>query len=224
MRGLFITFEGPDGAGKTTQLNRLAERLTGDGLDVVVTREPGGTAIGDQLRAVLLDPENRRMTVRTEVLLYAASRAQHVEEKIIPALQRGAVVLCDRFVDASIAYQAYGHKLDPSFVKMVNRFAADGLEPDRTYMFDLPIERGRQRLLERLRQTASAAMDRIEQRDDEYHRRVREGFLAVAAEQPDRVVVLNADRPEDEIAADIYADFKYLLKTATPNIRYNEEG
>ena len=222
MRGIFVTFDGPDGAGKTTQLQKLAERLVADGLDVVVTREPGGTAIGEQLRAVLLNPENRSMTGRTEVLLYAAARAQHVEEKIMPALRRGAVVLCDRFIDSSIAYQAYGHGLDRSFVTLVNRFATGGLEPDRTYMLDLPVESGRLRLLKRQQQ--AAAMDRMEQRDDEYHRRVRDGFLAIAAEQPGRVMVLAAERPEEEIAAEIYADFKKLVKTASPNIRYNEEG
>lgn len=210
MKGLFITFEGPDGSGKTTQLARLSEKLkTLYGENVVVTREPGGTAIGDKIRKILLSPVHQEMAEETEVLLYAASRAQHVREVIAPALSRGAIVLCDRYIDASIAYQAYGLGQKPEEVAEISRYASGSLQPHRTYLLDVPVEVSRKRLLSR---TGEAGLDRIEQKQQEYHERVREGFLTLANQFPERIRVVDADRTEEEIAAEIYADCKDWLK------------
>ncbi|HZG55828.1 dTMP kinase [Paenibacillus sp.] len=220
MRGLFITFEGPDGSGKTTQMRRLCERLAAQGADIVRTREPGGTPIGDRVREIVLSPEHPEMKDETEILLYAASRAQHVREVIVPAVAAGKVVVCDRFVDASIAYQGYGLGRRPEEVAAVNRFATGGLLPDRTYLLDVPVAVSRERLLERARETGGAGLDRIEQKASEYHERVREGFLLIAKAEPQRVVVIDANRAVDDIAADIEADFDRMFRN---NIRSEED-
>lgn len=212
MKGLFITFEGPDGSGKTTQMRRLGKQLEADGLDVVMTREPGGTAISDQIREIILSPEHQEMMDQTEVLLYAASRAQHVHEVILPALARGAVVLCDRYIDASIAYQGYGLGQDKKAIAAINRFASSGLQPRRTYLLDVPVEVSRERLLARANASGGAGLDRIEQKDIEYHGRVRDAFLLIAQTNAHRVLLVNAARTEDEIAADIGTDCARLLK------------
>jgi dTMP kinase len=212
VKGIFITFEGPDGAGKTTQLKRLAKELQGMGYEIVVTREPGGTAISDQIRSIILSPDNQEMVDQAEVLLYAASRAQHVHERILPALQDRKIVLCDRFIDASVAYQAYGLGVDIQMVEAISRFASSGLQTARTYLLDVPVEVSQERLQQRASGSQQAPLDRIEQKGFEYHRRVREGFHRIAQEQPDRVTVINAHRSEDEIAQDILVDCKRLLK------------
>jgi dTMP kinase len=212
VKGIFITFEGPDGAGKTTQLQRLARELQAGGHEVVVTREPGGTPISDKIRSIILSPDNQEMVDKTEVLLYAASRAQHVHERILPALQENKIVLCDRFIDASVAYQAYGLGIDIELVKAINRFASSALQPTRTYLLDVPVEVSKGRLLQRSLDSAQAPLDRIEQKGFEYHNRVREGFHQIAKEEPKRIVVIDAHRKEDEIAADIFTDFKRLLE------------
>ncbi len=212
MKGLFITFEGPDGSGKTTQMRLLADRLAAEGADVLRTREPGGTPIGDRLREIVLSPENREMQDETEILLYAASRAQHVREVIVPALRRGRIVICDRFVDASIAYQGYGLGRDPEEVAAINRFATGGLQPHRTYLLDVPAEVSRERLLARASAADGAGLDRIEQKEREYHVRVREGFLLIAKAEPQRVKLVDANRSVDDIAADIAADFDRLVR------------
>ncbi|WP_010279452.1 dTMP kinase [Paenibacillus senegalensis] len=216
MKGLFITFEGPDGSGKSTQLQLLAEKLTNDGLEPLVTREPGGTYISDKIRALLLDPEHKGMIHQTEVLLYAASRAQHVHEKIIPALQQNRIVLCDRYIDASIAYQAYGLGIDLDVVSLISQFASSGLKPSRSYFMDLPVELSRERLLSRNGGATGAGLDRIEQRDENYHSRVRQGFLNIAASEPERVKLVKADRPAHVIAEEIAEDF---VKLYTPGLR-----
>lgn len=211
MRGLFITFEGPDGAGKTTQLKMLASALQQEGYDIMTTREPGGTAISDQIRAILLNPDHREMTDQAEVLLYAASRAQHVHERILPALEQGRIVLCDRFIDASIAYQALGLGIDAEIVRSINQYASSGLKPHRTYLLDVPVEVSRERLLARATQSARSDLDRIEQKEQAYHRKVREGFLQIAREDEGRVCVIQANRSADEIAHDIWTDCQALL-------------
>lgn len=212
MTGIFITFEGPDGAGKTTQLKKLAFALQEEGWSAVVTREPGGTVISDKIREILLSPEHVEMSDQAEVLLYAASRAQHVQERIVPSLNRGQIVLCDRFVDASIAYQAYGLGIEERMVRSVNQFATDGLVPDRTYMLDIPVEESRRRLLTRSGAELPPDLDRIEQKELEYHRRVREGFLRIAQAEPQRVRLLDAARTEDELAGEILSDVRRLLE------------
>ncbi len=205
MTGIFITFEGPDGAGKTTQVKAFAERLTAQGYDVVLTREPGGTAISDKIRSLILDPAHKEMADITEVLLYAASRAQHVQEVIVPALQSGKLVVCDRFVDASIAYQGYGLGIAIDQVAAVNRLATGGLVPDRTYLLDVSVEEGRDRL------QARTGLDRIEQKGAPYHERVRAGFHELAARHPERIQLIHASKPADEVAEDIFADFTAWL-------------
>lgn len=210
MSGYFITFEGPDGAGKTTQVKRLASELENRGYRVIVTREPGGTEISDQIRAILLHPDHRSMADQTEVLLYAASRAQHVHQTIKPALERGDIVLCDRFIDASIAYQAYGLGIDEQVVRSINAFASSGLQPNRTYMLDLSAEVGRDRILARTG-GQSQGLDRIEQKELDYHRRVREGFGRIAAQEPSRVCRIDANRSIDEITSDILTDCLSIL-------------
>lgn len=208
--GLFITFEGPDGSGKTTQIKMLAEALAREGRQVIMTREPGGTAIGDQIRAILLAPDNAQMNAQAEALLMAASRAQHVHEKIIPAIAEGYIVLCDRFVDASLAYQAAGLGLNVSDVRLINEFATAGIKPNRTYMLDITPEAGKKRIQLRLGQSGET-LDRIEQKDISYHTRVREAFLQIAAAEPERVYLLDAERRPEEIFTEIYADCQSLL-------------
>jgi dTMP kinase len=211
VKGIFITFEGPDGAGKTTQLKRLAAVLEQTGRDIVITREPGGTPIGDQIRSIILSPDNKEMVDQTEVLLYAASRAQHVHELILPSLEAGKIVLCDRFIDASVAYQAYGLGIDPAVVEEINRFASSGLQPARTYLLDIPAEVGYERLRSRAGAQPQAGLDRIEQKALDYHRKVREAFLKIAREHQQRVCLVDANRTEDEIAEDILKDCQRLL-------------
>lgn len=211
MKGVFITFEGPDGAGKTTQIKKLAAVLQEKGYDVVVTREPGGTSISDQIRKVLLSPDNREMVDQAEVLLYAASRAQHVHELIMPALASNKIVLCDRFIDASMAYQAHGLGVDEEMVRSINRFASSGLAPHRTYLFDVPVEVGLARLSRRQSATSSAELDRIEQKASDYHRKVREGFIRIAEHNRERVLLIDANRPEEDITVDIISDCNRLL-------------
>lgn len=184
-RGLFVAFEGPEGGGKSTQLLRLAARLQTDGLDPIVTREPGGTPAADRIRDVILDAE-LRVDPLTELLLYAASRAQHVREVIAPALEDGRIVLTDRFAAASVAYQGYGRGIDLAFVRSLNERVTDGLAPDLTLLFDLDPEVGLARVHER------GTLDRLEGADVAFHVRVREGFLAQAEADPERWLVLDA--------------------------------
>lgn len=213
MNGIFITFEGPDGSGKTTQLKKLGEELKKLGHDVLVTREPGGTAISDKIRSIILDPVNAEMTDQAEVLLYAASRAQHVHQLILPALEAGRIVLCDRFIDASVAYQGYGLGIDVEKVKAISQYASSGLEATRTYILDVPVEVSLARLHHRASGAgADAGLDRIEQKHVDYHSRVREGFHQIAADHPNRICVVNANRSEIEIAQDIWTDCNLLLE------------
>lgn len=216
-KGLFITFEGPDGAGKTTQIGRLAAELEERHIPYVLTHEPGGTEIGDKIRTIILNPENLRLTQKTEILLYAASRSQHVEEKIKPALAQGKIVLCDRFIDASIAYQGYGLGQPVEMIQSINRFASEGLTPDRTYMIDIAPEAGRSRLRERSGgpetgvTEAAGDLDRIEQRELDYHRRVREGFLTLSRENKQRICLINGEDSADAVFDHILKDFHYFL-------------
>lgn len=201
-KGLFITFEGIDGAGKTTQLLRLAAWLEAQGLPVIVTREPGGTRIGDAIRAILLDPRHHEMAPRTEALLYAASRAQHVEELIRPALARGEIVLCDRFVDASIAYQGAGLGLGEAWVEALNEYALGGLRPDLTLWFDLDWATARSRLRAR---REGGGLDRIERRDDRFFERVADAFERMWRALPEVRKRIDAARSPDDIEQEIRA-------------------
>ncbi|WP_273854112.1 dTMP kinase [Guptibacillus spartinae] len=211
MKGLFITFEGPDGAGKSTQVQKLADYLNEEGIPYIHTREPGGTAISDQIRSLILNPEHKEMVDETEVLLYASSRAQHVREKIIPALNEGYLVLCDRFVDASIAYQGVGLGLDVEKVRVINDFATGGLTPDRSYMIDLPVSVGKERMI------ARNQLDRIEQKGTAYHEKVREAFLELYKENNERIHLINGEKKVDEIFSAIIEDFKVLWDNYSTN-------
>lgn len=217
LRGLFVTFEGPDGSGKSTQLQYLAKYLQQQNYDIVTTREPGGTSISDQIRKVILDPEHQEMAAQTEILLYAASRAQHVQEKIKPALERGKLVLCDRFVDASIAYQGFGLGYGEEVIRQINSFATGGLVPDRTYMIDLAPEEGRRRMEARRSTEFKQGLDRIEQKDLEYHARVREGFQLLAREHS-RIMLIQGDQSIEAIHQIILEDLKNLLQRKYPKV------
>jgi len=189
--GYFITLEGPDGGGKSTQLRLLLPKLRARGLEVVALGEPGGTSLGRAIRRLVLDP-GRSICPQAEVLLYAASRAQAVHEVVLPALREGKVVVMERFLDSSLAYQAAGLGIPADRVLEANRLATAGLEPDLTILLDIdPAVARRHRL--------GAARDRIESRDEEYQRRVREGFLAIARDRPERVRVVDASLPLGEV-------------------------
>jgi dTMP kinase len=198
MTGCFIAFEGGEGAGKSTQVRRLAAHLRDLGRDVLETHEPGDTRIGPAVRALLLDPANAGLSARAEALLYAADRAEHVDAVIRPALQRGADVLTDRYVDSSLAYQGAGRPLDPQAVAAVNAWAIDGLLPDLTVVLDVDPEVGLRR--------GSATPDRLEAEPLEFHRRVREGFLDLAAQDPGRYLVVDAALPADAVRAAVLAE------------------
>lgn len=189
MRGVFITFEGPEGSGKTTQLHLLAPWLAEQGYPVLTTREPGGTPIGEAIRTVLHDPAHREMSPRAEILLYSASRAQHVEQLIRPALEEGRVVLCDRYYDSTYAYQGYGRGLDLEMLRVITAFATAQLVPDLTVYLDIDPEIGLQR------RRASGPLNRLDQEALDFHRRVRAGYLALMAQEPQRWVTIPADAP-----------------------------
>lgn len=212
---LFITFEGPEGSGKTTQLRLLAEYLKGQGYNVLTTHEPGGTAIGDQIRDILLDPRYSEMQPLTEALLFSASRAQLVGQVIRPHLEKGGIVLCDRYADSTFAYQGYGHGVDLALLRQLTAIATGGLTPDMTLYLDLPVEQGlRRRLhLAGTRGVSDAGVqlplwekwDRLDVQLLEFHRRVRQGYLELAAADPQRWVVVDASRSASEVQAEIRA-------------------
>jgi dTMP kinase len=192
--GLLVTFEGPEGSGKSTLIASLAQRLRAVGREPLLVREPGGTVIGERIRAVLLDPASSDMTPQTELLLMVASRAQLVREKIRPALDTGQLVLCDRFADASAAYQGYGRDLGVDLVDRLNAVALDGLEPDLTLLCLLPPEQGLARI-------GGRAPDRLDAERLEFHRRVHAGYVALAARAPRRFRVLDAAATPDQLLA-----------------------
>jgi dTMP kinase len=189
--GAFITFEGPDGSGKSTQIELLTHHLRLIGWNVLTTREPGGTPIGDQIRTVLHDVANTEMVFEAEILLYSASRAQLVGQVVRPALAQGAIVLSDRYADSTIAYQGYGRGLDLSVLRRITDFATGGLAPDLTIYLDLPVEQGLERKRQALSQR-SGEWNRLDQEDVEFHQRVRQGYLELAAAEPERWLLVDA--------------------------------
>jgi len=211
----FITFEGIEGCGKTTQLLLLARRLERNGHAVRVTREPGGCPIADQIRNILLEADNRAITPLTELLLYAAARAQHVREVIKPALEAGGIVLCDRFTDATIAYQGYGRKLDLAIIHQLNQLAAGGIRPNLTILLDCPAETGLKRAISRINSAPGAREERFELESLQFHQWVRDGYLALAQQEPARFVIIDAAagirETEEAIASVVLAR---LQKTA----------
>lgn len=203
---MFITLEGPDGSGKTTQVGLLYDALVDAGYDPLLTREPGGTAIGDQIRAVLHSVENREMVPAAEILLYSASRAQLVAQAVRPALAAGRIVLCDRFADSTMAYQGYGRALDLEVLRTITTFATSGLRPDLTLLLDLRVEAGLSR-----RKDGGDEWNRMDQEGLEFHRRAREGYLALAAADPERWVRIDASRPVREVAEAVWTAVKMAL-------------
>ena len=197
---MFITFEGPEGSGKSSQVALLAAFLREQGFVVRVTREPGGTAIGDQIRDCLHDVNNREMTAVTEVLLYSASRAQLVREVIRPALANGQIVLCDRYADSTIAYQGYGRGLSLADLADLTRIATGGLKPDLTILLDIDVERGLAR-----RVAGGEEMNRLDLETVAFHRRVRDGYFRLAEQEPARWCIVDADRSVDVVQAELQA-------------------
>lgn len=190
---MFITLEGPDGCGKSTQVRLLAEHLRGRGLDVLQTREPGGTAISDQIRQVLTDLSNTPMHPRTEILLFSASRAQLCHEVIRPHLQAGGTVLSDRFFDSTFAYQGYGHRLDLEALRAITAFATGGLIPDVTFLLDIPADEGL------LRRKQHGGWNRLDAYNLEFHQRVRQGYLALAQAEPQRWVTIDGRQSAEAV-------------------------
>ena len=190
---MFITLEGPEGSGKSTQIKRLAERLQALGYPVITTREPGGTPIGDQIRQVLVRMENQELHPRTEILLFLAARAQLVAQVIRPALREGKVVLCDRYGDSTLAYQGYGHGLDLNSLRAMLNFATEGLKPDLTLLMDLDIKTGL------ARKKSIDEWNRLDAYEVSFHERVRAGYLQLAEEEPERWQRVDASKPKDEV-------------------------
>lgn len=188
---VFITFEGPDGSGKSTQIQLISDYLKQSGYHIYLTREPGGTSVGDQIRQVLHDVHNTEMTARAEILLYSASRAQLVEQEILPRLKQGHVVLCDRYADSTYAYQGYGRGLNFDNLRMITRFATQSLKPDLTIYLDLPVEEGLQRK-EKANSAGRGEWNRMDRLKVDFHRRVRAGYLEMAQAEPERWLVVNA--------------------------------
>ncbi len=209
--GLFISFEGGEGAGKSTQIRRLAGTLAGRGLDVVVTREPGGSQGAEAVRHVLLSGAAEAFGTRMEALLFAAARSDHVEQVIRPALARGAIVICDRFMDSSRVYQGVTGNLEPDFIEALQRVAINGVMPDRTIILDIPAESGLERARSR-GQAASTAPDRYEKEQLETHEKRRDAFLDIAIREPGRCRVVNAARDEDQIASEIIGLVDVMLR------------
>jgi dTMP kinase len=195
---MFITLEGPEGSGKTSQVPSLADYLREEGYDVVVTREPGGTAVSDQIRDVLMNLKNVSIVPRTEILLFLAARAQHVEGLIRPALEAGKLVLCDRYGDSTLAYQGYGHKTDLETLRYLLNYATGGLKPDLTLLLDIPVEMG----LDRKRKNDSE-WNRLDAYEEAFHKRVRQGYLELAKLEPERWDIIDASKNKDQVQQDM---------------------
>jgi dTMP kinase len=207
---MFITFEGPEGSGKTTQLVQLAAWLRAQNQDVLTTREPGGTAIGDRVRAILLDPDCSEMRAEAEVLLFSAARAQHVGQMIRPHLAGGGVVLCDRYADSTLAYQGYGRGLDLATLGVITAFATGGLRPDLVVYLDIDAEAGLRRKQQHAADDASQ-WNRMEQETLAYHQRVRAGYSEMAAAEPGRWLLVDAGQTVDAVQAVVQARVGALL-------------
>jgi len=203
---MFLTFEGPDGSGKTLQMKPTAEFLQEEGFDVYLAREPGGTSIGDQVREILMMMDNTSMLPRTETLLFCAARAQLVEEIIQPHLDMGEIVLLDRYADSTLAYQGYGHENDIGLIKKVLAFATGGLTPDITFLFDLEPEIGLRR-----RKKGGGEWNRMDAYQLQYHKRVRQGYLEMASEEPNRWIIIDANQKPTMVQSKIKSSLLLYL-------------
>jgi dTMP kinase len=211
VRGIFITIEGPDGSGKTTALQQVVPRLQQEmNRKVVATREPGGSPIAEKIRSLILDPSHTDMDSRTEALLYAASRRQHLIEKVLPVLESGDVIFCDRFVDSSIAYQGYARGIGEEGIREINQFATEGIEPDVTLYIDVPAEVGIQRIHANLDERE---YNRLDQEKLAFHEKVRAGYLQLAKANPERIVVVDGTMNREEVAEACY----HIIKNRYPS-------
>lgn len=198
MKGYFITFEGPDGSGKSTVAKKICEKLMADGYEVVHTREPGGIEISEEIRNIILDPKNTAMDAKTEALLYAAARRQHLVERVFPAVEQGKIVICERFLDSSLAYQGFGRKLGMQEVLDVNLFAIDNTYPDMTIYLDVDEQIGLDRLKNR------SFKDRLDQESIDFHHRVSQGYKEVLKKFADRIKVIDASKSLEEVVENSY--------------------
>jgi dTMP kinase len=213
-KGCFVTFEGIEGSGKTTQIKMAGAFLESQGIHTLITEEPGGTALGKKLRNLLLNRSAFNISKESELLLFLSDRAQHVREVILPALRVKQWVLCDRFSDATIAYQGFGRGLDRHFVKQVTNFAADALVPDRTLLFDLPVEQGLKRALQRASKVKNAhAEDRFERETLQFHEKVRAGYLALSNEEPQRIRVIDGRPVKTDVCREVSLCLVELIRS-----------
>lgn len=205
---LFITLEGPEGSGKSSVMEKVYERLLSEGYEIVKTREPGGTPIGEQIRNVILNQDNTKMDIRTECLLFAASRRQHLVEKIWPSIKQGKLVFCDRYLDSSLAYQGYARKLGIDNVLNVNLFATENTYPDLTLFFDVAPEIG----LERINKNHNREVNRLDVEKLEFHKNVYQGYITLLNMYPERIKRIDASKPFNEVIEDTYNLIKGYLK------------
>ncbi len=212
MKGMFITFEGIEGSGKSTQIALLADYLTARGIRIVLTREPGGTSIGDQVRDILLDPANGSLDPMAELFLYAASRAQHLREIILPALADGRTVLCDRFSDATLAYQGYGRELDIEMIRALDRIVTAGTPPDLTFLFDIEAAQGIARARGRNSSRGLEKEARFENEELSFHERVRQGYLTLVTREPDRIRVVEASGTPEAVQEKVRKSIDEILR------------
>ncbi|WP_282799193.1 dTMP kinase [Lactococcus lactis] len=204
MNGILISLEGPDGAGKTTVLKEILPEIQKMKREIVPTREPGGVRVAEEIRQIILDPKNTEIDSKTELMLFAAARRLHMQEKMLPALQAGKVVIVDRFIDSSVAYQGYGRNLGVEVVDWLNYFATDGLKPDLTLYFDVDTHVA----LERIMKNRAYEVNRLDLERAEMHRKVREGYLEIVAKEPERFVKIDASQPLEKVVADTLSVLK----------------
>ncbi len=205
-KGFFISLEGIEGTGKTTQARLLSERLIEEGYEVILTQEPGGTVIGNRIREILLHVDHREMSYMAELLLYNAARAQHLSEKILPALNEGKVVITDRFTDSTVAYQGYGRGIDIQLIMSINDIATEGIKPHLTILFDLDVETGLQR------NKGINKVDRLELEDIEFHKKVREGYLKIAEAETGRIKIVDASLSFEIVAQKVWEIVRWRLE------------
>ncbi|WP_280169530.1 dTMP kinase [Priestia megaterium] len=208
MSGTFITFEGPEGAGKTTIIHMVQQKLIKEGYNIVLTREPGGIRIAEQIREIILNPSNTEMDARTEALLYAAARRQHLVEKVIPELNKGNIVLCDRFIDSSLAYQGNARGIGVEDIFAINQFAIEQTMPQATLYFDIEPEVG----LERINKGRKDEINRLDLESLDFHYKVRDGYLSLLSEFPERIRRIDANQSVEKVCEEAYKQIKLILK------------
>jgi len=208
---LFISFEGIEGCGKTTQIKRLVKKVHGFGIPLITTLEPGGTVIGETIRQILLNSHNKNLSPLTELILYSADRAQHIEEVIKPALNQEKWVICDRFFDSTVAYQGAARGQDMKLIRALNDKVAQGIRPDITFLLDCSVDVGLDRALRRNKTVSQKDQDRFEREKMDFHMKVRRGYLELAHKEPKRFVIIDATMPKDEVEKNIFQHIKPFL-------------